>query len=81
MHPNSPTPPKERDIKKASKDSFLFPIKLSYKILIQGLEFAVFNFYKKVWSKKETMEYLKLLGVGTRISTYAINYAISKTNE
>ena len=81
MHPNSPTPPKERDIKKASKDSFLFPIKLSYKILIQGLEFAVFNFYKKVWSKKETMEYLKLLGVGTRVSTYAINYAISKTND
>ena len=27
------------------------------------------------------MEYLKLLGVGTRISTYAINCAIKKTTE
>ena len=81
MHPNSPPPPKERDIKKATKDSFLYPIKLSYSILTQGLEFAIFNYYKKVWSKKETVEYLKLLGVGTRISTYAINYANSKTTE
>ena len=81
VHHDSPPPPKEKDIKKATKDSFLYPIKLSYNILTQGLEFAIFNFYKNVWSKKETMEYLKLLGVGTRISTYAINYANTKTTE
>ena len=77
MHPNSPPPPKERDINKANKSSKLSPIKLSYNILTQGLEFAIFNYYKKVWSKKETTEYMKLLGIGTRVTRYAIDFANS----
>ena len=54
---------------------------MPYGILTQGLEYAMFNYYKKVWNKKETMEYLKLLDVGTCTSTYAINYENSEKTE
>ena len=56
MHLDSPPPPKERDIKKATKASKLLPIQLSYIILTQGLDFAIFSYYKKVWTKKEATE-------------------------
>ena len=69
--------PKERDINKATKSSKLSPIKLSYDILTQGFKFAIFNYYKKVLLKKETNEYMKLLGIGTRTTRQAINFANS----
>ena len=64
-HELSPTPPTGRDI--ADTSSRLFPIKLSYLVLKQGLQFALFNFYTHVWTKGETKVYLKLVGIPERV--------------
>ena len=51
------------------------PIKLTYNILIKGLEFATFNYHTKYWSKTETCEYLRLLGVASATTDYALDFA------
>ena len=76
-HPNSPIAPTDRDVKFATKNNHLRPIKLTYDILVQGLDFATFNYHTNTWSKKETNEYLRILGVSSRTTKYVIEYANS----
>ena len=51
------------------------PLKLNYKILTRGLEFAIFNYHTKYWSKSEASEYLRLLEIGSQTTNYALYYA------
>ena len=56
------------------RDGHLFPMKLTYDVLTNGLKFALFNHFNGNWSKKETIVYLKLLGMkDSSISTMIIN--------
>ena len=50
---------------------------MTYDILVQGLDFATFNYHTNTWSKKETNEYLRILGVSSRTTKYVIEYANS----
>ena len=75
VHPDSPDPPKGRDIIDVWKEKKMRPLKLSYDVLIKGLEFATFNYHRKYWSKTETCEYLRLLGVSSQETKNALNYA------
>ena len=44
-------------------DGYLYPLQLSYKGLTQGLKYALYNHLKGNWKKRETVVYLKLLGM------------------
>lgn len=44
-------------------NGFLYPLNLTYEKLTEGLKYALFNYLTENWSKKETVVYLKLLGV------------------
>ena len=74
-HPNSPTPPKGREIEERWNDRKLRPLRLTYDILIKGLEIAIFNYHTKTWNKVEATEYLRLIGVSSHTTNYALNYA------
>ena len=74
-HPNSPTPPKGREIEERWKDKKVRPLRLTYGILTKGLEIAIFNYHTKTWNKVEATEYLRLIGVSSHTTTYALNYA------
>jgi len=74
-HPKSPIPPQGREIEQTWNEKKMRPLKLTYDILLKGLEFAVFNYHTKCWSKSEASEYLRLLGIGSQTTNYALNYA------
>ena len=77
-HKDAPKPPKGRDIEIAQTKKFLQPVKMSYGSLVEGLEFAIFNLHHKMWSKQETVTYLKLLGVCNQTIRLAIHYALNQ---
>ena len=57
-------PPSGRDIGELDKmELCLYPMKLTYDTLSSGLMFSLYNFLHQCWSKKETITYLKLLGM------------------
>ena len=60
QHKDSPLPPKGREV---LNTTFLLPVKLSFKWLIQGCEYCFHNFYHKCWSKQEAVVYMKTLNV------------------
>ena len=56
-------PPIGRESSKILQKGHLYPIELSYEILSQGLRYALFNYLNGVWRKRETVVYLKILGM------------------
>jgi len=74
-HPSSPYPPKGREIEQVWIEKKMRPMKLNYDVLTKGLEFGVFNYHRKYWSKSEASEYLRLLGIGSQTTKYALDYA------
>jgi len=50
-------------------------LRLTYDILTKGLEIALFNYHTKTWYKAEATEYLRLIGVSSHTTNYALNYA------
>ena len=62
----------------------LFPIKLSYIVLKQGLQFALFNYHSNTWTKAEKKVYLKLVGIPERfldeVSSHASSHNLSIEN-
>ena len=65
-HKLSPTPHIGRDVAD-NMSTRLFPIKLSYILLKQGLQFALFNYHSNTRTKAETKLYLKLVGIPERV--------------
>jgi len=76
-HELSPTPPTGRDVAD-NMSTRLFPIKLSYMVLKQGLQFALFNFHTHIWTKSETIVYLKLVGIPKRVLEDVSSHASSQ---
>ena len=81
VHQNSPIPPKGRDIEFAQLNKFLQPAKLSYENLVKGLDFAMFNLHTQIWTKQQTVVYLKLLGVCSRTIRNSMEYVLNKKQE
>ena len=75
-HELSPMPPTGRDIAH-NITTRLFPIKLSYEILKQGLQSAMFNYHTHTWTKGESKVYLKLVGIPERIIDVALPHTRS----
>jgi len=75
-HELSPMAPTGRDIAH-NITTRLFPIKLSYEILKQGLQFAMFNYHTHTWTKGESKVYLKLVGIPERIIDVALPHTRS----
>ena len=55
--------PSGREPANKLKDGYLYPIRITYDTLSHGLRYALFNYLKQTWRKKETVVYLKLLGM------------------
>ena len=51
------------------------PIKLSYEILINSMRYAVYQYLKKRWTKKETIVYLKLMCIKESIIIHTLTEA------
>ena len=60
QHADSPSPPKGREVLNVF---YLYPIELSYDVMIQGVKFCFFNCYQGMWTKASVMTYLKSIGV------------------
>ena len=56
-------PPTGRESIDKLHDGYLYPLQLSYKGLNKGLKYALYNHLKGIWKKKETIVYLKILGM------------------
>ena len=74
-HPNSPQPPKGREI---IDITYLRPIELSYELLIQGVKYCFYNCYHGYWTKTSAMVYLKSIGIN---EFYGSNYVYHKALE
>ena len=56
-------PPDGRESTQNLKNGYLYPLELNYKVLSQGLKYALFNYLSGFWKKRETIVYLKILGM------------------
>ena len=60
QHPDSPSPPRGREVENVS---LLYPIELTYDVMIQGVRLCFFNCFQGYWTKASAMTYLKSIGV------------------
>ena len=65
QHPDSPIQPRGREIINLQ---YLYPIKLTYKKMIDGVFFSFFNCCHGVWKKANVITYLKSIGINERFS-------------
>ena len=79
-HVDSPPLPLGRDIVKDNRTKKLRPIKLSYKILVDGVKAACFNLHTKQWKVVETRSYLKTLGISSSLADKVIAHAVNNNN-
>lgn len=60
---NTVNPPIGREAINKLQKGYLYPLELSYELLSQGLRYALFNYLSGVWKKRQTVVYLKILGM------------------
>ena len=56
-------PPIGRQSTENLSNGYLYPLELTYETLTEGLKYALFNHLSENWNKRETVVYLKLLGI------------------
>ena len=72
-HPESPMPPRGRDICKPFEK--IPPICVTYEHLISATNFAFWNYLHSVWTKTQTQIYFRLVGICTSYFTSILELA------